>query len=64
MLDELQSLFKKEFQLTHFAALINNVSNLSNICSEQFVNDKDSKNSAIDTVCQMLQQYKNPPQNN
>jgi hypothetical protein len=60
MLENLKDLFKKEFQLSHVAALLNQVHQLVSVFRADFMKDKDSKNAAIDTLCQLLQEQKDP----
>lgn len=61
MLDNIVNMFKKELQLGHTAALINHVANIVNIFRADFLKDADSKNAAIDAVCELLQQQKDQP---
>lgn len=58
MLDTLKALFKKELQFSHLAATLNHVANLTAICNENYFNDKNGKNSAIDSICAILQTHK------
>jgi hypothetical protein len=63
MLDVLKELFKEAFQYTHTAGTLQQIANLVNILSVQYVKDADAKNAAIDVVCQILQSHKDvtPP---
>ncbi len=58
MLDLIHSLFKKEFQLGHMAALMNHIANIAAICKTDYLKDGDAKNAAIDAVCAVLQAQK------
>lgn len=60
MLDKISSLFKAEFQMGHMAALMNHMANVVNIFRIDFMKDGDSKNAAIDALCELLQQQKDP----
>lgn len=60
MLNTLQTLFKREFQFSHLAAVLNHVANLASICHENYFNDKNGKNAAIDSICAILQTHKDP----
>jgi hypothetical protein len=61
MLDKLANLFKTEFQMGHMAALMNHMANIVNIFRVDFMKDGDSKNSAIDALCELLQAQKDKP---
>lgn len=58
MLDKISTLFKKEYQLGHMAALMNHVANMVGIFRSDFMKDGDAKNAAIDALCELLQQHK------
>lgn len=58
MLDQLQACFKKDFEFSHIAGLIQHIANIVAIVKVEYTKDGDAKNAAIDTVCQILQSYK------
>ncbi len=63
MLDALKDLFKKELSFAHTSGVLNQIANLVQIVDAQYLKDgKDAKNTAIDVVCQLLQDHKNQPQ--
>ncbi len=62
MLDKISNLFKSEFQMGHMAVLMNHIANVVNIFRVDFMKDGDSKNAAIDAVCELLQQQKDKSQ--
>jgi hypothetical protein len=61
MLDELKNLFKEELQYTHTAGVLQQLGNLTQILNAQYMKDEDSKNTAIDLVCKVLQTHKHVP---
>lgn len=61
MLDNILGHFKKEFQLGHSSALLNHIANVVNIFNKDFMKDVDSKNAAIDALCDLLKTYKDQP---
>ena len=61
MLDTLKALFKKELSMAHTSGVLTQVANLVNIVDAQYLKDgKDAKNTAIDVICKLLQDHKNP----
>lgn len=62
MLDQIFSLFKKQYQLGHMSALMGHISNVINIFHQDFLKDADAKNAAIDALCELLQQHKDQPE--
>lgn len=58
MLDILKDLFKCDLQYTHTAAILQQVANLVNIVSAQYMKDGEAKNTAIDVICKILQSHK------
>jgi len=62
MLDTIAKLFKKEFQIGHMSALLNHIANIVSIFRADFMKDSDSKNAAIDALCELLQQQKDQSQ--
>lgn len=58
MLDELKNLFKEGLQYTHTAGIMQQIANVLNIVSTQYMKDGDAKNAAIDILCQILQSHK------
>jgi hypothetical protein len=61
MLDELSKLFKEGLQYTHVAGILQQVANLTNIVSAQYMKDGSGKNAAIDLLCNILQSHKDVP---
>lgn len=60
MLDFIRSLIKKRFQLAHMSSITMYLGHIVNMLEEEYVLDRDSKNSAIDAICDLLQEYKDP----
>ncbi len=58
MFDLIHSCFKDQYKFSHFAALINHMSNVIGIVQTEYTKDKDAKNAAIDALCQILQGMK------
>ena len=59
MLDKLKDLFKDGLQYTHTAGLLQQIANLTNIVHAQYMKDgSNSKNAAIDLLCEVLQSHK------
>jgi hypothetical protein len=44
--------------MTHMAAAINHIANLAHIVKTDFTKDSSSKNAAIDSICDILNGYK------
>jgi hypothetical protein len=61
MIDNILSHFKKDFQLGHSSALLNHIANIINIINKDFMKEADSRNAAIDALCELLQSYKDQP---
>jgi hypothetical protein len=61
MLDQLKALFKEGLEYTHTAGLLQQIANLTNIVHEQYMKDENGKNTAIDTICEILQTHKTKP---
>jgi hypothetical protein len=61
MLDKLKGLFREGLEYTHVAGILQQVSNIVNIVNLQYVKDVDSKNLAIDIICDLLQSHKEAP---
>ena len=61
MLDELKTLFAPALQYTHVAGILQQIANLTNIVNAQYMADgSNSKNTAIDLICKILQSHKDP----
>lgn len=60
MFDFLFSIFKKEFQLSHISLISGHLADIVEIFDEEYVHDKNVRNSAIDEVIKMLESYKTP----
>jgi hypothetical protein len=60
MLDYIRSLFKKEFQLSHCSTITAYLHQITLLLEASYTTDKDAKNAAIDAVCKLLQEYKDP----
>ena len=58
MFNALFSLFKKDIALDRVKDILHNLSEIIEIFDEQSLKDKNSKNAAIDSVIQILEQYK------
>lgn len=58
MLDELKNCFKNEYQFSHMAGIMNHLANILAIVRLDYVADKESKNKAIDKICEILEAYK------
>lgn len=61
MLDELKETFKDGLQYTHTAGVLQQLANLTQIFSVQYMKDECSRNSAIDLVCKLIQSHKEAP---
>jgi hypothetical protein len=61
MLDFIRGLFKKEFQLVNTANITAYLHNIISLVEQQYTNDQNAKNAAIDAVCKLLQEYKDKP---
>lgn len=62
MLDKIKDLFKEGLQYTHTAGMLQQLANLTNIIHAQYMKDgSDSKNTAIDLICEILQSHKDAP---
>lgn len=61
MLDSLKGLFKKEFQFSHIAHILQQLNGLAGVFNAQFLKDETSKNEAIDLICNILQGHKDSP---
>lgn len=61
MLDKIKDLFKEGLEYTHTAGLLQQISNLINIIQNQYMKDSDGKNTAIDSICELLQSHKDKP---
>ena len=59
MLNTLKDAFKKDMQLTQIASITGALAHIVNIVNSDYVQDKDLKNTAIDSICQILQEHKN-----
>lgn len=60
MLDYIRSLFKKEFQLVNISTITSYLHTIITLVEEEYVNDKNTKNAAIDAICKLLEEYKDP----
>lgn len=60
MLDIIRGFFKKEFQLANISLITGHLSDIVAILEAEYVSDASLKNTAIDTVCKLLQEYKDP----
>jgi hypothetical protein len=60
MLDFIRGLFKKEFQLANTANITGYLFQIIRLLEAEYTTDKNSKNAAIDAVCKLLQEYKDP----
>lgn len=58
MLDSLKQLFKKEFQFSHIAHVLQQLNNLVGVFNVQYLQDEKAKNEAIDLICKILQSHK------
>jgi hypothetical protein len=58
MLDDIKDLFRDGLQYTHTAGILQQVANLINIVQTQYMKDEDSKNTALDLICKLLQSHK------
>lgn len=58
MLDEIKDLFNEGLQYTHTAGILQQIANLLSIVHTQYMKDQESKNTAIDLICQILQSHK------
>jgi len=61
MIEELKDLFKKEFQYSHLAGILQQLQNITSIFQPQFLKDDSAKNEAIDMLCKILQSHKDSP---
>jgi hypothetical protein len=61
MLDFIRNLFKKEFQLHHVSIITSYLGDIIKLLEAEYVQDADAKNAAIDALCTLLQEYKDPP---
>jgi len=61
MLDKLKDLFKEGIGYPHMAGILQQVANLNNIVSAQYMKEADGKNAAIDVICSILQSHKDGP---
>jgi len=61
MLDKIKNLFKDGLEYTHTAGLLQQIANIVNIVHVQYMKDGDSKNTAIDAICEILQSHKDVP---
>ncbi len=63
MLDKIKELFREGLEYTHTAGLLQQIANIVNIVNAQYMKDGDSKNFAIDIICEILQSHKDkaPP---
>ena len=61
MLDKLKDLFKEGLGYTHVAGLLQQLANINNIVNAQYMRDGEGKNTAIDTICEILQSSKDTP---
>jgi hypothetical protein len=62
MLDALKSYFKPECQFGHMAALLQNLGNVMQIVKTDFMLTVEAKNAAIDAICQIIKENKEPVQ--
>lgn len=60
MLEDIKNLFKKEFQLSHVAVLLNQMHQMLSVFRADFMSDANEKNAAIDALCKLLQDQKDP----
>ena len=60
MLDLLRSYFKKEFQLGHMHLITGHLADIIEILEDEYVEDRSLRNAAIDTICKILSEYKEP----
>ena len=60
MLDILKNAFSKEIQLTHISSITSALAHIVNVINSDYVKDKDLKNAAIDSICQLLLEHKDP----
>jgi len=58
MLDKIKALFKEGLEYTHTAGILQQIANIVNIVHAQYMKDYDSKNAAIDAICEILQSHK------
>ena len=58
MLDLLRGYFKKEFQLGNISLITGHLADIMVILEEEYIEDVALKNVAIDSVCKLLQEYK------
>jgi len=59
MLDKIFAALKDDINpIEHMSSIISTVASLATYFTEDYVKDKDSKNAAIDAICEMLQTYK------
>lgn len=58
MLDDLKDLFREGLEYSHTAGILQQLANLTNILSTQYMKEGSARNDAIDIVCGMLQKHK------
>jgi len=58
MLDKIKVLFKEGLEYTHTAGLLQQIANIVNIVSPQYMKDASGKNACIDAICELLQGHK------
>ncbi len=61
MLDEFQNLIKSEHRIIVMKNLFNSVEDLIELTSHYFLKDPETKNEAIDYICDLLEMQKTPP---
>jgi hypothetical protein len=61
MLDFLKTIFKKEFQLTNISFITGRLADIMLLLEQEYVQDKDAKNAAIDAIIKILEDHKDKP---
>lgn len=57
MLDALFNLFKSQ-KLTKFVSVVGTIENLVSVFDQEFEQDNNAKNAAIDTIIKLLESHK------
>lgn len=60
MLELIKSFFKKEFQLGNVSLITGHLADIVICLEEEYVNNVELKNDAIDAVIALLEEYKDP----
>lgn len=60
MLDFLFKLFKREFALAHSSIILSHIADVIKLIEDEYTQDKNAKNAAIDAIVKIIQDYKDP----